>query len=262
MVITNEINTLWPTVTHPAQGVMATRPTTAPMAAPMAEGLRPRRASNATHVTIAVAAAVLVLRNADTATPSAASELPPLNPNQPSQSNAAPRSTNGTLAGLAASCEGVRRPRNIAPARAAIPEAACTTMPPAKSWTCIVANSPSGCQVQWASGQYTITTHSTMNRRYPEKWTRSANEPVISDGVMMANFIWNRAKRASGIVVVAMPICDSSGDVGSVTLSTPTLSNMKKSHGLPITWPISLPKARPKPNTTHITLTKPITIKL
>ena len=48
----------------------------------------------------------------------------------------------------------------------------------------------------------------------------------------------------------------------AVTLATPTLSNIKKSAGLPITCNTSLPKARPKPNTTHMTLTTPMTIKL
>ena len=39
-----------------------------------------------------------------------------------------------------------------------------------------------------------------MKNIYAENLTRSANEPVISDGVIMANFIWNRANSASGIV--------------------------------------------------------------
>ena len=39
IVITKAMNTLCPTVTHPAHGVMATNPTTAPMAAPIADGL-------------------------------------------------------------------------------------------------------------------------------------------------------------------------------------------------------------------------------
>ena len=91
---------LSPTLTHPAQGVMATSPTTAATAAPCAEGRRPSTQSKNIHATMAVAAAVLVLRNAAMAIPSAASELPPLNPNHPNHSNAAPRSTNGILAAL------------------------------------------------------------------------------------------------------------------------------------------------------------------
>ena len=39
-----------------------------------------------------------------------------------------------------------------------------------------------------------------MNSRYDENRTRSANEPVIRAGVMIANFSWNSAKTTSGIV--------------------------------------------------------------
>ena len=63
------------------------------------------------------------------------------------------------------------------------------------------------------------------------------------------------------MVVVARPICDVSAS-GAVTFVTPALFIMKKSIGLPIMWHMSLPKASPNPNTTHITLTNPITIKL
>ena len=82
-----------------ADGVIATNPTTAPMAAPIADGLRPRRQSNTTQVIMAMADAVLVLRKARTAIESAANEEPALNPNQPNQSMAAPNKTKGTLAG-------------------------------------------------------------------------------------------------------------------------------------------------------------------
>ena len=49
-----------PTVTQPAQGVIPTRPATAPTATPMAEGLRPKTASQRNHVSIAAAEAVFV----------------------------------------------------------------------------------------------------------------------------------------------------------------------------------------------------------
>ena len=39
-----------------------------------------------------------------------------------------------------------------------------------------------------------------MNSRYDENRTRSANEPVIKAGVMMANLSWKNAKSTSGIV--------------------------------------------------------------
>src|SRR5688572_459832 len=64
------------TETKPAAGVIATRPTTAPMQAPIADGLRPRLDSNAIHAIIAAADAVFVVANASTAVPLAASADP------------------------------------------------------------------------------------------------------------------------------------------------------------------------------------------
>ena len=40
-----------------------------------------------------------------------------------------------------------------------------------------------------------------MNSRYDENRTRSANDPVIRAGVMIANLSWNSAKSSSGTVV-------------------------------------------------------------
>ena len=59
------------------------------------------------------------------------------------------------LAGVCASLARwlLRRPRTIAPASAAKPADMCTTVPPAKSITPHLKKSPSGCQVQCASGQ-------------------------------------------------------------------------------------------------------------
>jgi hypothetical protein len=54
--------------------------------------------------------------------------------------------------------------------------------------------------------------------------TRSANDPVISAGVMMANFNWNSAKRISGMV-----------GARSGCVEAPTRVNMKKVAGFPIT---------------------------
>ena len=166
---------------------MATRPTTAPIAAPIADGLRPRRQSKNIHTSMAVAEAVFVFRKALIATPSAANEEPALNPNQPSQSMDAPNITYGIFAGVCV-CS-LLLPRKMAPAKAATPEEACTTIPPAKSITPIWRRNPSGCQVQCASGQYTKIQNKIMNTIYPEKRTRSAKDPVIREGVIMANFI-------------------------------------------------------------------------
>src|SRR4051795_6314665 len=110
-------------VTNPAAGVTATRPTTAPMQAPRADGLLPRIQSKNIQPSIAAADAVLVVPNAMAAVPLAASAEPALKPNQPNQSMPVPSSTNGTLAGEWASLAMwlLRRPRTMAPARAANP---------------------------------------------------------------------------------------------------------------------------------------------
>ena len=76
--------------TKPDAGVMATRPATAPVAAPSTVGLRLRSQSMMTHPIAAAAVAVLVLMNAETASSFAASALPALNPNQPNHRSAAP----------------------------------------------------------------------------------------------------------------------------------------------------------------------------
>ena len=111
-------------MTYPAEGVMATRPTTAPTAAPIADGLRPRRQSKKSQVIMAVAEAVLVFRKALTATPSAAREEPALKPNQPNQSMAAPKITKGIFAGTWGVAAFLRCPKNKAPVKAATPEEA------------------------------------------------------------------------------------------------------------------------------------------
>ena len=41
-----------------------------------------------------------------------------------------------------------------------------------------------------AMGEYTHTDHSTRNTAMAENFIRSANAPVISAGVMMANMSW------------------------------------------------------------------------
>ncbi len=85
--------------TYPHAGVMATRPATAPEAAPSAVGLPRSIHSAAIHPIAAAAAPVLVARNALAARPDASSALPALKPNQPNQSRPAPRSVNGRLCG-------------------------------------------------------------------------------------------------------------------------------------------------------------------
>src|SRR6476469_7944879 len=84
-------------LTQPAHGVIATRPATAPDAAPSAVDVPERIFSAISQPSIAVAVAVFVLTQAALATLSAASSEPALNPNQPNHSNPAQSSTHGML---------------------------------------------------------------------------------------------------------------------------------------------------------------------
>ncbi len=86
-------------MTNAHAGVIATSPTTAAVAAPSTVGRERCSHSIATQVSIAAAVAVLVLRKARPAMPSAASSLPALKPNQPTQSSPAPITVSGRLCG-------------------------------------------------------------------------------------------------------------------------------------------------------------------
>ena len=76
--------------TEPDAGVMATRPATAPDAIPSTLGLPCDTHSVNIHPSAAPAVAICVTAMAMPATPSAASSLPALKPNQPTHSNDAP----------------------------------------------------------------------------------------------------------------------------------------------------------------------------
>ena len=86
-------------VTKAQAGVIATSPATAAVAPPSTVGLPRCSHSIASQTSRAMAVAVLVLRKARPATPSAASSLPALKPNQPTHSSAAPITVNGRLCG-------------------------------------------------------------------------------------------------------------------------------------------------------------------
>src|SRR5437016_91775 len=143
-------------VTYPAAGVIPTRPTTAPVAAPTAVIFPVRIESSTAHVRTAAAAAAFVFTNASAAVPFAASADPALKPNQPNQSSPAPIRTSGTLCGDS----GIRRksrrgPRNHAATRADTPALTWTTVPPAKSSAPIFWSQPPAPHTQCASGAYT-----------------------------------------------------------------------------------------------------------
>src|SRR5688572_24252518 len=115
------INKLEGIVTNPAAGVMATRPTTAPIQNPSAEGFLPLTASNNTQQRPAAADAVLVVANADAANGPAPSALPALNPNHPNQRRPVPRRTKGIFAGAIATFSSDLFLKYIAAASAAKP---------------------------------------------------------------------------------------------------------------------------------------------
>src|SRR3970282_1845030 len=89
--------------TKPRAGVIATRPATAPEAAPSAEALPRAMDSASSQDRTAAAVATMVLRNAAAATPVASRLEPALKPNQPTQSRHAPIMVSGRLCGGMAS---------------------------------------------------------------------------------------------------------------------------------------------------------------
>ncbi len=121
-------------VTKPHAGVMATRPATAPEAAPSVVGFPSRTCSTTSQPSTAPEVATIVLVKATPARSPAVSAEPALNPNHPNHSSDAPRRTNGRLCGRMGSRGQPRRlPRTIASASPAAPALMCTAVPPAKS---------------------------------------------------------------------------------------------------------------------------------
>src|SRR5512147_2449745 len=120
--------------TLPAAGVMATRPATAPDAAPSIDGLPLNIHSANVHDNTAHAVAKYVFMNARDAEPLASSAEPALNPNQPNHSSEAPIMVITRLCGgMLSSPRPTRLPSTNAPTRPATPALMCTTVPPAKS---------------------------------------------------------------------------------------------------------------------------------
>src|SRR2546430_13967315 len=89
------------TSTYPDAGVIATRPATAPAAAPRTLGAPLCSHETVIHVRAAMAAAVFVTTNAFAARPPAVIALPALKPNHANQRNDAPRT------GMGASCAAI-----------------------------------------------------------------------------------------------------------------------------------------------------------
>src|SRR5512138_3516440 len=105
-------------VTKPQAGVTEASPTTIPVAMPSGLG-RPSSQERSIQTRPAVAAEVFVVRRAFTATPLAASALPALKPNQPTQRSPAPSTVKGMLFGSIGDLPNpLRGPITMAKARA------------------------------------------------------------------------------------------------------------------------------------------------
>src|SRR5277367_372896 len=141
----------------------------------------------------AAAAPKCVATNAEVASVPDDSAEPALNPNQPTHNRQAPIKLSTT------ECGGIGTfgypnlfPKYSAVIRAETPDVTCTTVPPAKS---SVGNRPpseafsSPClpHTMCAIGLYTKIAQSTMKTSIAENFIRSANAPVISAGVIIAN---------------------------------------------------------------------------
>src|SRR3954447_10214615 len=142
-----------PAGTQPDAGVIATRPATAPHAAPTTETLRLWTYWIMTQVTVAAAAAVFVTSSAFAARPLAESDEPALNPNHPNHRRPAPRTVIGMSCGSRPSPLITRLPMRRATIRAEMPELAWTTVPPAKSSAPSWYSQPSVAQTQCAIGE-------------------------------------------------------------------------------------------------------------
>src|SRR5208282_3594647 len=91
-----------------------------------------------------------------------------------------------------------RLPRMMHSTKPDQPEDICTTVPPAKSRPLIDAAEfqqpfimPLTPQTMWPCVLYTSRIHRVMKTKMALNFMRSAIEPMISAGVMMANINWN-----------------------------------------------------------------------
>src|SRR6266536_185272 len=132
---------------------------------------------------------------------------PTLKPNQPNQSMPAPSSVSGSeCGGMGSFGQWRRRPTTSASATPAMPALRCTTVPPAKSSAPSLNSQPVGENTQWATGAYTKIAQSVIAATKPPNLSRSAVEPVISAGVMIANMSWKLTKTSGGMLWASGPV--------------------------------------------------------
>src|SRR5580658_9499577 len=180
---------------------MSTNPATAPEQKPTKLGLPLTIHSHIGHTNEPTAVASVVVVKALAAMTSPATALPELNPYQPTHSMDAPMNVSTTLCGAKFSLPKPRRlPRMIHSTKPDQPDDMCTTVPPAKSRPLILASAfqqpfimPLTPQTMWPWVLYTNNIHSVMKTKMAENFMRSAIEPTMSAGVIMANINWNMA---------------------------------------------------------------------
>src|SRR6185295_1206112 len=197
--------------TLPAAGVIATRPATAPDAAPSIDGLPLKIHSAKVHDNTAHAVARYVFMNARDAEPFASSAEPALNPNQPNHSSEAPIIVITRLCGGMLSLpRPTRLPSTNAPTNPATPALMCTTVPPAKSSApifqmypaialaasadpaaSVYASGPAQNHTMCATGRYENVNQMTRNTSTAENLMRSTIDPRIRQHVIAANVAWN-----------------------------------------------------------------------
>ena len=140
--------------TNPAQGVMATRPATAPDAPPRVVAWPLLSFSTASQLSMAAAAAVLVVMKAVAAVALAPRAEPALKPNQPNHRMPVPMSVHGRAwGGMASLGQPLRLPITRIRTSAAMPALMWTTVPPAKSRAPSLNSQPWGLNTQWATGR-------------------------------------------------------------------------------------------------------------
>jgi hypothetical protein len=145
-----------------------------PVTMPSTEGLPYRIHSQNIQASEPVAAPMCVTSIAMPAELSAASALPALKPNHPTQSMHAPVTAIARLCGgMGVSGKPLRRPSTSAAMSAAMPALRCTTVPPAKSSSPIFCSQPPP-HTQCATGAYTRSSQSRLKMSIPENLTRSA----------------------------------------------------------------------------------------
>ena len=160
---------------------MVAKPAIAPEAVPRVVGLPSLTHSITVHMAIPAIPARWVETKAVAAISLAARALPPLKPNHPNQRRPVPIMVMGRLCGMKLVCPyPLRGPTTRTDAKAATPQVACTTSPPAKSSTPALASHPPLPHTQWHTGLYTRIAQSRLKTTKEGNRNRQNNRICFS----------------------------------------------------------------------------------